>query len=168
MAEQTQEQQRWEQLEAAVRDAVESQQGSSSGGRRRPGAATPTQRPTILFLVLIWAVIAWIWSTKPAFLFGATPVIVRPPEVEEASLRFALYLERGRLDRHVRQTGSVPATLDAAGPVEEGVSMVRTSDGYELLGNRGGVNLRMSSAMNADSFLGESLDVLRRSGRPRR
>ena len=167
MEERTQEQQRWEQLEAAVRDAVESQQGQTSGHRGRRAAPTTAHRPLILLMMLIWALIAWIWSTKPAFLFGAAPVVVQSPEVEEASLRFALYLERGRIERHVRQTGQMPASLEAAGAVESGVSLVRTSDGYELLGNRGGVQLRMSSAMNADSFLGGSLDVLRRAGRPR-
>ena len=117
-------------------------------------------------MVLIWAIIAWIWSTRPAFLFGSNAPVEQSAEIEEASLRFALYLERGRIERHVRTTGQFPARLEDAGAVEEGVSMVRTSDGYELLGNRRGAQLRMSSAMNADSFLGTSLDVLRRTGRP--
>lgn len=163
MQEPMQDQQRWDQLEAAVRDAVETSQGNIAGRRRATKVTTPPGRTLILLSLLLWTFIAWIWSTRPAFLFGEPVRATVSAEVDEASLRFALYLERGRVDAYMRRAGQLPATLSATGTVEAGVSMVRTSDGYQLVGRRGASELQLSSRMNADSFLGNSLQVLRRS-----
>lgn len=157
-----QDQQRWDQLEAAVRDVVESQQGESTG-RRKPARRSPQPaRPLILLLLLVWSMIGWIWSTRPAFLFGRRITVERTPAQEEATLRFALYLERGRVDAYVRRNGQLPARLSDAGPQEEGVMLVPTSDGYELVGQRRDMVLRLSNRMSPDSFLGNSLDQLQR------
>ena len=163
MAEPMQDQERLSHLEAAVRDAMQGQ-GHASGPRRQVSRPATSQRTLILVLLLVWSVIGWIWSSRPAFVFGEPATVAPSVEVEEATLRFALYLERSRVDAYVQRQGQLPPSLDAAGAVEEGVSMLRTSDGYELLGRRGASELRLSSAMRADSFLGNSLDVLRRAG----
>jgi hypothetical protein len=163
MQEPMQEQQRWDQLEAAVRDAVETSQGDKHSRRKSARVATPPSRTLVLFSLLLWVFIAWIWSTRPAFLFGEPARKVSSPAVDEATLRFALYLERGRVEAYVRRTGQLPANLGATGTVEEGVAFLRTSDGYHLIGRRGASELQLSSRMNADSFLGNSLQVLRQS-----
>jgi hypothetical protein len=168
MQEPMQERERWDQLEAAVRDAVESQHRAPPDGRRGQRTDLRAHRPMLLLVLLLWTMIAWIWSTRPAFLFGEQVMAHVSPETEQATVRFALFLERSRVDAYVRRTGQLPANLEATGPVEAGVSMVRTSDGYELFGERGSTQLRLSSAMNADSFLGNSLDVLRRTTQARR
>lgn len=162
MQEQMPDQQRWDTLEAAVRDAVRSQPAEHEARTSRPKAGA--KRTTILLLLLTWTIIAWIWSTRPAFLFGDTMTAVQSAEVEAASLRFAMFLERGRVEQYVRRHGVLPTSLGDAGPVEAGVTMLRTSDGYALLGQRGATQLRLTSAMSADSFLGSSIDVLRRAG----
>jgi hypothetical protein len=160
-------QERWDQLEAAVRDVVASTPEPPRGASRTPQSDRASRRPLVLVLMLVWSLIGWIWSTKPAFLFGAQRVVMESPAVEEATLRFALYLQRNRVDAFVRRNGQLPNALAAAGPTEAGVTLIRTSDGYELLGERGATRLRLGSRMSADSFLGGSLELLRPSTNPR-
>jgi hypothetical protein len=157
MSERTSERERLQELEAAVRGVM----NDTSAPKQRVSHPRST-RPMLLVLLLIWAMIGWIWSTRPAFLFGERPAAVLSPEAEEATLRFALYLERARIESYVRRNGTLPERLEQAGPVAKGVAMYHTSDGYELVGQRRAHELRLTRAMDADSFLGNSLDVLRR------
>lgn len=162
--------QRWERLEAAVRDAVETRSKSPAELRSaaRGARGERSTRTLVLVLLLLWAVIGWIWSTKPGFIFGVAAPEAQAPAVEEATLRFALFLERGRVGAYVRRHGQVPAALGSSGAVEDGVTLVRTSDGFVLVGQRGDIQLRLNDKMDADSFLGGSLEVLRQAEQPRR
>jgi hypothetical protein len=123
--------------------------------RRGPAAA-------IVIIVLGWSFMAWVWLTRPPFLFGPDAPPPASAEVTEASLRFAMYLEHQRLEAFAASRGRFPAALAQAGAVEDDVSYERTSTGFVLLGARDGVSLRLTSAMDVDSFLGRSLDVLGR------
>lgn len=167
MRDSTQDQQRWDQLEAAVRDAMESSHGNKGTGGKSARAAKTPGRTQVLFSLLVWVFIAWIWSTRPAFLFGELERTASSPAVDDATLRFALYLQRGRVEAYMRRTGKSPASLSATGTVEDGIAFVRTSDGYHLVGRRGAIELQLDRRMDADSFLGNSLHVLRQSNRPR-
>lgn len=157
-----QEQQRKDLLESAVRDVVESQHGTAPRQRDSAARSNPRQRTLILVMLLVWSMIGWIWATRPAFLFGEGTTAMAEPAHAEASLRFAMFLERGRVDAYVRRHGRLPTNLAEAGATEDGVSLVPTSDGYELTGRRSGISLRLNSRMDADSFLGGSLSQLQR------
>jgi hypothetical protein len=156
---------RQDALEAAVRDVMDSQGTPSATPRRsaQPTAKQPPRRLLMLVMLMIWAMIGWIWSARPAFLFGEQEVAVVSPAVDEASLRFALYLERSRVDAYRQRAGRLPTDLAETGPVEAGVTLVPGPDGYQLIGRRGVLELRLTDRMNADSFLGSSLDVLQRA-----
>lgn len=154
---------RRQKLEEALRDAVKDRQPSPAehrsarrGGRKRNPAVA------VAILVLGWACIGWVWLARPAFVFG--PADPPPPsaEVREASLRFAMFLEYRRVEAYRAQRGRLPTALTEAGPVEEGVSYQRAGSGFTLIGQRDGITLRLTDAMNPDSFLGRSLEVLGR------
>lgn len=154
---------RRQKLEQALREAVQPRTPSPAEARmaNRQGRRT---NPAVVAvsLALGWGFIAWIWIAQPEFLFG--PGAPPPPslEVQEARLRYAMFLERSRIEAHVRTRGRLPATLAQAGPVEDSVFYERTGSGYVLIGERGPLRLRLTNLMSADSFLGESLEVLRR------
>jgi hypothetical protein len=159
------EKERRESLEAAIRDAMAPRAPSPAESRRRmhqPATGLPP-RLLVLTMLLTWSLIAWIWFSQPAFLFGPRVAAEVSPATQEASLRFALYLERSRVDSYRQRQGRLPTDLSVTGPVEDGVSMVRAGEGYDLIGRRGILELRLTDRMNADSFLGTSLDVLRRA-----
>jgi hypothetical protein len=160
-----QEQERRQSLEDAIRDVMAPRVLSPAEARhsqRRPARGLPPQLMALIVL-LTWSLIAWIWLSRPAFLFGPRVAAEVSPATQEASLRFALYLERSRVDSYRQRQGRLPTDLAITGPVEEGVTMVRTAEGYALIGTRGLLQLRLTDRMNADSFLGTSLDVLRRA-----
>lgn len=154
---------RRQKLEEALRHAVKhraptpaEQRTARHAARRMSGRAMAT-----VALVLGWALLAWIWLARPAFIFG--PGDPPPPsaELREARLRFAIYLERGRVEAYVAARGRLPVSLAQAGPVEAGVFLEKTTTGYVITGISGDLALRLTDRMRADSFLGESLEILR-------
>lgn len=156
----------WERrrkLEEALRDAVQDR-ARSPAEERMVDRASRKRNPavTFTFLVACWAIIAWIWLARPAFLFGPAEPPPPTPAMEEASLRFAMYLEHRRVEAYRATHGRLPATLAQVGPVEEGVDYQRMESGFVITGQRAGLTLRLTSVMSADSFLGNSLDVLNR------
>lgn len=149
-------------LAEALRDVLDHQDNEGARGQtpQRPGKIGG-RKLVISFLVVSWGFIAWVWLARPAFIFGTTQQVVTP-EVRDASLRFALYLQRGRIERYAAKFGRLPASLDATGdPVEDGVTYVRDGDRYTLVGRDSTLELQLTNRMRADSFLGSSLDILR-------
>ena len=154
---------RRQKLEEALRHAVEERQPSPAEQRmqrRAPRDRSPAG--WIAVLIAGWACLAWIWLARPAFVFG--PPEPPPPTVEEqeASLRFAMFLQRARVEAYRAARGRLPAALPEAGPVEDGVSYQRLGPDFVITGTRGGLSLRLTTAMDADSFLGRSIEVLSR------
>lgn len=154
---------RRQKLEAALREAVQTRKPSPAEERSAARQARRTN-PALAFgsLLLGWGFIAWVWVAQPEFLFGPGPPPPPGLEVQEAQLRYAMFLERARIEAHVQARGRLPATLAEAGPVEDFVFYERTGTGYVLIGERGLIRLRLTNRMAADSFLGESLGILRR------
>jgi hypothetical protein len=152
---------RRQKLEEALRDAVQQRNLSPAEARTaRRGDRARNPGVTIALVLVGWGCIAWIWLARPAFLFGPTDPPPPSAEVREARLRFAMFLERSRVEAFVQRRGRLPTTLAEAGPVEAGVSYDRTSSGYALHGTRDSLSLLLTSAMNPDSFLGRSLEVI--------
>jgi hypothetical protein len=157
------EHERQQRLEEAVRDAVARQQAKHA--TEQEAALRPVKRSQgvlIGILLASWAAMGWIWIARPAFVFGPTEgTRATTAEWREASLRFGLTLERGRIEQFVEETGRLPGTLEAAGEVEEGITWQRADSSYTLTGTDGDLILQLTDRMDADSFLGNSLDMLR-------
>lgn len=126
-------------------------------------AASPRRQGTALALIVAgWGFIAWLWVSQPAWVFGPRTAPRHDAVSRDAALRLTLWLERGRVDEYQEEHGRLPGTLEDAGPVEEGVTWLRQGDGYVLSATIDGETLSLADRMDADSFLGNSLDVLRR------
>ncbi len=150
---------RREELENAIRAAVESRPDPKAPTRRQRDR---TSTGTLITLLLItWAAIAWLWIARPGWLFAPPARAPYTAEQEEAALRFSLYLQRSRIEAHAREHGRLPESLAELELREEGVDMLRDSNGYQLVGRRGALELRLDRRMNVDSFLGNSVQVLR-------
>ncbi len=150
------EQQRREALYEAVREVLPAEDPAV-----RP-VPPPRNRRAVLALALGWGFLGYIWIARPGWIFGPATDSVLSADRREAALRFTLYLERGRVEGFTEEHGRLPGSLAEAGPVDEGVDWRPDGSGYVLTGELQGQTLRLSSAMDADSFLGRSLDVLRR------
>ncbi len=150
------------QLEEAVRDAVAGREPTPAEARTaRHGQRRERIRLLVLVTVLGWLVIAWLWSSRPEFFFGPSAPVTLSPAKQEATLRFAMYLQRRRVEEYVARRGRLPTSLAQAGMVEDSVSWQRTDEGYVLSGRYGSLELQLPSRADADSFLGNALTVLR-------
>ena len=156
---------RREQLTSAVHAVLESKRDEASQAREdRIAAERRAERQPALAVVLVigWVLLGWLWITKPPAIFGAKPLAERSPALAEASMRYALYLQRTQVEDHRRQSGRLPSTLAAMDHVESGVTYGLIGGGYVLEGFANGSLLRLTNSMAADSFLGSSVNLLRR------
>lgn len=150
------EEQRRDALLEAVRELVPAHEPPA-----RP-VPPPRNGRAAFALAAGWVFLGYIWIAKPAWIFGPRADTVLATDRRDAALRFTLYLQRARLDEYADDHGGPPTTLEATGPVEDGVTWQPNGTGYVLTGELQGQTLRLSDAMDADSFLGRSLEVLRR------
>jgi hypothetical protein len=150
-------------LREAIGDAVterskteaEARNARLKGSRRRNSAVAWAA------FVLGLAGLGYIWTARPAWVFDPLAPAEMSPAQAEATTRFSLFLERARVDDFRDRRGRLPTSLPEAGPVEDGIDYQRIGGGYLLTGASNGVQLRLTDAMDADSFLGNSLRVLR-------
>lgn len=115
----------------------------------------------LLIVVFAWGFIAYAWIARPDFLFrvGTTPAL--SVEQREARMRYAVYLQRARVETFRARAGRLPETLLESGPVERGVEYERIAeDRYEISGSVDGTVLRLGDRMSADSFLGDAVKRL--------
>ena len=154
-----------EELHNAIRVAVDAQRQQAVEDRKaRDARRRRKSRDTPLYvgLVATWGLLAWLWIARPDAVFNAreAPPALSPAKAE-ARARYALYLQRSRLEAFRHAHGRLPNTLRDAGPVEDGVTYQRAGNGYVLTRDVSGNSLRLTNTMAVDSFLGSSLDVLR-------
>ncbi|MEO8478433.1 MAG: hypothetical protein ABI542_02285 [Gemmatimonadota bacterium] len=151
-----------QRMESAVRDAVANQADQDRTEHER--AMVPLkrrQRRLWALLLLSWVAIIWIWSTKPAFIFGVEGGGASPVR-REASLRFGMVLEQSRAREYHDQTGQWPSSLvELGGEGENGVTGAPAGSGFLIKGSSGDLQLELTDRMAADSFLGRSLQILR-------
>ena len=99
--------------------------------------------------------LGWLWIARPAAVFAPDPAAPLTPAAAEARTRFALYLERARVDAYRQSNGRLPTSLEQAGSVEEDVTFrVTDGGGYVLESRASGTLLQLTDRMNSDSFLG--------------
>ena len=118
-------------------------------------------RPKLLFTFLLVTASLFVWvaqPTAPAEELSEPSVVV-----QEASLRFAMYLKRARVEEYRELNGRFPARMDEADGIGYRLITDRT---YELSGTTGGVTLVLKSNESPDAFLGTSIQTLMRRRRP--
>lgn len=152
------------ELGEALQDVLAAQRESDSelrdarALRKKQDGHSKYQPGLILLIVAAWMFIGYVWVARPAFVFGGQPSVVLTPAQREAQLRYAVYLQRGRVAAFRAEHARLPESLREAGPVEAGVEYERTSDStYTVFGTVDGTVLRLSDRMSADSFLGDAL-----------
>lgn len=146
-------------LEAKREEAIAARESALRLARRK------RRQPVLVVLILLgWGLLAWLWLTRPAFIFEPEAAAVQAPKDPEASARYALYLERARLVEYHDRTGVWPTTLEQAGPPVRGVHLLQGGPAYRLAATAGTKELVMDSTMPADSFLGDALSRLGAEG----
>jgi hypothetical protein len=153
---------RLELLTSALQDAVKDRQQTDAEARNARRDREKRRNPAYAWATVLvgGALLAYLWTARPAWVFVTAEAPAMTAEEEEATLRFALYLERNRIDAFQQREGRLPTSLDEAGPVETGVDYLREGSSFALEGRRGALQLRLSAAMDSDSFLGSSLQFL--------
>jgi hypothetical protein len=101
--------------------------------------------------------LAWLWIAQPAAVFAPGSPAFLSADQREAIARFALYLERARVEQFVADRGRLLATLAEAGEVEDGVQYRSQGQDYTLEIRDGAIQLQLTNRMHADSFLGDAL-----------
>ncbi|MBL0177981.1 MAG: hypothetical protein IPP98_02500 [Gemmatimonadetes bacterium] len=143
-------------LADALHAVAEAQRAEAAETQRRqqPPRRTGTQPATIFIGILAACVLGWLWTARPAAIFAPELTAPLTPAAAEARSRFALYLERARVDAYRRSVGRLPSSLEQAGPVEDSVTFRITDGGYVLERRASGALMQLTDQMNSDSFLG--------------
>ncbi|NOT06934.1 MAG: hypothetical protein HOP28_01890 [Gemmatimonadales bacterium] len=104
--------------------------------------------------VVLWGWLAYTWLSKPAWLFQQDPASLMSVAEQENAMRFGLYLQRERVAEYVTANRRLPAALEDAGDVEQGVTYLPGSGTtFTLVGSVAGVELRLASGDSAEEFL---------------
>ncbi len=139
-------------LAEAYQQAIQSGAGPSEPAAPPPGRSL---MPRAVLALILAALLGWFILSPPAWLQG--PKV--SPERAEASARLALYLQARRIDRFAADSGHLPATLAAVGPVLPDIQYRMTGEGgYQLILET--PRLVYHSASGPESFLGNAMEVL--------
>lgn len=125
-----------------------------------PRQVRRTSRPKLIFTFLLVTATLFVWVAQPT---APAEEIPEPSVVvQEASLRFAMYLKRARVEEYRQLNGRFPVSMDEA----DGIRYRRITDRtYELNGAAGNVRLLLKSSESPDTFLGTSIQTLLRRRR---
>jgi hypothetical protein len=125
----------------------------------RPPRPPASSRRAVLAIIAGWLFLIWIWSTRPAWIFGEQPPRLSAAQ-QQAEARYALFLMRQRVEEYRIANGALPSALSDLDRVEDGIRFRPETNGYALVASVGTDSFVLTSRMNADSFLGNALRVL--------
>ncbi len=147
--------------------AVQAVQDRAQAAKTRSDQAPPKGRRGLLIpgLALIGLLGGVLLLVRPTWLTGPTTIPQETPAVAAASLRVVLVRERDLVLRYQRRTGSLPATLEAAGG-SAGFDYVRQGNEFSVTGRAGDSIITIRSADSVVAFLGDSFDRLRHRRTP--
>ncbi len=146
------------ELAAALRDVIAASDAAEQSAARPHRDRHPVQRLTILVGI---ALLAWLWITRPAWVFGPRPPSYTAAEAQAAA-RYGIVLQQYRIEQYRRRHGSLPTTLTSLGPsvgVAVDFAPLGSTD-YRLSATVDSVTVVFVSGMAVDSFLGNSLAIL--------
>ena len=132
-------------------------------GRDAGTTVRRVSRTRKIFTAFLVTAALFVWLVRPTARDdepSPTPVVI-----QEASLRFAMFLRRARVEEYRNVYGRLPARMEP----EDGIHYIRRSlTQYDLYGQNGRVKLRLRSTDPPATFLGASLETLMRRRRPLR
>lgn len=146
-----------QELANALQAVVDERNAGTQSTGRVPTRPPAPQRRLLIVGAAGMVLLAWLWIAKPAAVFDPAGPAFLSADQREAIARYALYLERARVDQYVADSGRLPPTLAEAGEVERGVVYRSNGADYTLEAKDGAIELILSNRMNADSFLGDAL-----------
>ena len=145
-------------LHDAITHAVETdrefkKKSSLTGGNgRRNGLLTLT--------ALMAAFTLYSWVGRPSFIWGP-PVTPPTPEVQDANLRMAMFLQGMRVDKYRKEHRAYPESLTELGDSVPGLSYQRISDSvFELRGKAATREVVFRNDMRSSDFLGNTNDLI--------
>ncbi len=147
------------ELVAAYQEVVERYRGTPQPLLDRvvvePPAPVRRTRPWVAGLgVLGILFLGYLWGTRPAWLFNTDQSAPRSTAQEDQSLRLGLYLEYHRVMEYRQANGKVPAALEEAGDVEEGVGYLPTGDStFRLTAANERLTLELDQSDNPETVL---------------
>lgn len=109
--------------------------------------------------MIVGALSIYVWTAPPAFL-QPEPYAEPAPRQVDAGLRMDLYLQARKVETFRRENGRLPASLEEAGEVEEGVRYERAGGGYRLSATSAGETLVYDSGEPLSDFLGDARSVI--------
>jgi len=135
-------------LVSAYRDVVERYRGPANGTPPDAPVRSARTRPWFAAVgVLATLALVYVWGVRPGWLFSLDAIPAQTPEQEDASLRLGLYLQYHRVMDYRKATGRIPATLEAAGDVEEGVVYTVTGDStFQLTASNERLSLQLNQS----------------------
>lgn len=154
-----------EALDAARRAVLEREERRKA--ERRSGLdrrRRPLADPAWLAAASVsWLAVFLVLLSPPGFLRPPEPRPYRPPDdAIEASLRYGLWLADHRVREFLSRHGRLPSFLGETGAGDRAITMDVTGErSYRLVGRVGELELVLTDAMAADSFLGASVEALR-------
>ncbi len=102
----------------------------------------------------------WLWVFPPEFLQPIPPPEV-PVAIQEAGLRIEMYLQLTRIQQYLTDHGRLPAALEDAGEVAEGVSYTPlVGSTFRLLGEVGGVSVEYLSTQPVEDLLANAKEMV--------
>lgn len=139
---------------------AQAERADADARRSRRGKGRARGRLKLGLLATLVAVTVWLWVLPPAWLVPPPPA---PPTAaeEEASLRFGIYLQAQRIRVYQLEHGTLPATLEAAGPPVPGMSYAVVAPGvYELTGETERVRVTYRSTEPLREWVGPDVELL--------
>ena len=106
----------------------------------------------------------WLWVFPPEFLQPVSPPEV-PVAIQEAGLRIEMYLQLTRIQQYMTDHGRLPATLEDAGDVAEGVTYIPLAGSvFRLRGQIGGVSVEYLSTQPVEDLLANARELVSGGG----
>jgi hypothetical protein len=134
----------------------------SENARQADVAVSAERRKRGRRMVLLGGIVVvagYLMARPPAWLLPA-PIPVPSPAEQEASGRFAIYLQAQQIEHFRQTTGRLPGSLDEAGEPLPGIDYVVTGPASYALQSAHDSTLRYTSTDSLAAFLGGSMTLL--------
>lgn len=130
---------------------------------RRRGRGASRLLLVVCTTILVFVAV-YLYVERPEWVF---PPAAQPESaaVREASLRISLANAAQHVERYRQLRGELPATLAQAGAYGAEISYHRTTAGYQLEGEDGGVRVSFTSGQSLARFIGNSFEIIARRSR---
>jgi len=137
-------------LRAVMERAVEMQ--------AEPPPKAPSRVVPAVAIILALASV-YLWFGNPSWL--RDPDLTPPPEYQDASVRWAVYVTSQRVEQYRIQHGKLPSSLMETGSTPDGIEYQRSADDhYQITGRNGTILISFSSGDDVKRLLGDHLDRL--------